>query len=511
MPRRSPVSRNNWHRRISYVAHSAVGQPVNTNTPIFVQLLQKHKVYLTQHQQALTCQICLDLMYKPFALAPCGHITCYNCLIRWFTALQNPNAAAVANDNANPLLENVDEVQLIVNSAEARQGTYLRRRKTCPVCRAAVLQRPVEMWGIKAMVATLVNSELMDLPVPIALPNSTTPGSANNNGDANNDPWRYIFQRTIPLNNARQGPLMHGQVPDHEHMGVHDYEDGGVYRCIECLHEIWGGVCSGCNRRYPGHGTDDDDLDDDDDSVLDGVNYLFRHEPHHFVHDGELDEDEDDEDDEDGYDQFWGEGDNHLPVNLHHPVYPMHDYIFLSGDEAMTDSEGEGDNLQDLNIFDSFHPAYIGPPALGGIARIDEGSDEERESNYGGSFIDDNEEEEGEDLDDEEDVIELDASSDEESTRPRRQPQSRIQQRQRPQVISEGEESEDEENIVDLDDDEDDDLPARPRHAAVVLTDDSRSSGEESDDNEEALAEEEAEVLPRLRARPRARVLSDDE
>ncbi|KAF8798809.1 hypothetical protein BYT27DRAFT_7202503 [Phlegmacium glaucopus] len=472
-------------------------------------LLQRHKVYLTQHQQALTCQICLDLMHKPFALAPCGHITCYNCLIRWFTALQGPNAAGVANDNANPLSENVDEVQLIVNSAEARRGTYLRRRKTCPVCRAAVLQRPIEMWSIKAMVATLVNSALMELPVPMAPPNSTTPGEANNEGDANNDPWRYIFQCTKALNNAMQ---VQDQA-NREDLGMYDIEDGGIYRCIDCLHEIWGGVCSGCNRGYPGHERDDDDDDEDDDVDLDAVNYLFRrglrHQAHHIVealHDGEVDDDE-----EDGYNQFWGDEDEDvLHADLHHhPVYPMQEYLFLSGDEGMTDSEGEGDDLEEFEIFDPFRPGFIGQPPLGGIARIDEGSDYEHESDYGGSFIDDNEEEEGGIVDDGLEVTELDASSDEERTRPRRLPQNR-RQRQRPLVTSE------DENVIDLDDNAANELLARylgrstrmgsrnpgRRRAAVLSTDDSRSSGEEPDDNDEAPA--------RSRARLR-RVMSDDE
>lgn len=417
-------------------------------------------------------------MYKPFALAPCGHITCYNCLIRWFTALQNPNAAGVANND-------VDEVQLIVNSAEARRGTYLRRCKTCPVCRAAVLQRPVEMWSIKAMVATLVSSDLVDLPLPIAPPKSTTttPAGTNNNGDANNDPWRNIF-----YHNPRQGPLVQNQA-DHEHVGMYDIEDGGIYRCIDCFHEIWGGVCSGCNRGYPGHEGDVDDYDNDDDSE----NQFLQEEArrHDLVqqalNNGEFDEEEED------YDQFWDEGDgNHPHVNLHHhPIHP-HDHLFLNGDGGLTDSEGEGDSLQEWGIFNPFQPAFFGPPPLEGIV-VDEGSDEEHESDYGGSFIDDNEEEGEGIMDDGHEVFELDASSDEEEYA---RPSRLLQQRRRPLVVV----SEDEEEVVDLDDDEanDSDLLARylgrrtrnsRRRAATLSIDDSRSSGEEHDDNEESIAE----------------------
>ena len=458
---------------------------------MLVQILQRHKIHLAQHQQALTCQICLDLMHKPFALAPCGHITCYNCLIRWFTVLQNPNAAGAADDNANPLPENVDELQLIVNSIEAKRGTYLRRRKTCPVCRAAVLQRPVEMWGIKSMVVTLVNSKLVDLPVPIAPPNFTPPGGANNNDEANNDPWRYIFRPT----NTRQGPLVQNQA-DREHMGMYDIEDGGIYRCIDCFHEIWEGVCSGCNRGYPGHEGDNDDNNSEFHQQGSG-----SRTPPDFADDIDVEPI-----------PFWDEENGNL-------LYPMLGHLFMSSDEGLTDSE-EDDDRRD-NFFDAFHPAFLGPPALEGIARVDEGSDEEHESDYGGSFIDDNEEGEGENIDDRPEVIELnDESSDEEHSHPLRLLQARIQQRRPPLVTRE-----DDGSIIDTDNEEANNHPAilarfsdrrsgtgsrNPtcRHAAVLLTDDSRSSDEEHDDDEEELAPE--DVLSRSRARPRW-VSSDEE
>ena len=423
-------------------------------------------------------------MHKPFALAPCGHITCYNCLIRWFSALQNSNATGAADDNVNPLPENVDEVQLIVNSAEATGGTYLRRRKTCPVCRATVLQRPVEMWGIKSMVVTLVNSNLVDLPVSSAPPNSTstTLGGANNNDDANNDPWRNIF---YPTNiNARLGPLVQNQA-DREDMGMYDNEDGGIYRCIDCFHEIWGGVCSGCNRGYPGHEGDDDDIDDydrDSDLLAQEVAPGFLHDEEPFP--------------------FWG-GEN---GNFFHP---MLGHLFMSSDEGMTDEEE--DDRPDI-FFDAFQPAYFGQPALEGIARVDEVSDEdeEHESDYGGSFIDDNEEG-GENMDDEQELIELndalnDASSDEEHSQPHLLLHTRTRRRGRPLVTSE-----DGGSIIDTDDEEASNIPARfsdrrsrmgPNDSRgrvfAILTDDSRSSGEEHDEEEEELTPE--DVLIRSQA-----------
>ena len=239
-------------------------------------------------------------MYRPYALTPCGHITCYGCLVRWFTApppnqavngAANPNPNPDPNQNANnnnnngpgqPDEDNAevgvrgpDDVDHILNTAAARGGTFVRRRKNCPVCRAAIVERPVEMWGIKSMVASLVRSGLVELPAPAAphLPVASGEGAGGPAGDnnRNNDPWRNIFRRRLPgggLNGLLFGqPPAAAQMDEHRgDMGWFDEDDGGVYRCIECFHEIWDGVCSGCNRAYPGHvGGDDDDDDDSED------------------------------------------------------------------------------------------------------------------------------------------------------------------------------------------------------------------------------------------------------
>lgn len=40
--------------------------------------------------------------------------------------------------------------------------------------------------------------------------------------------------------------------------GMYDAEDQ-VYRCLDCMHEIWGGSCSQCGRHYSGHDVDASD------------------------------------------------------------------------------------------------------------------------------------------------------------------------------------------------------------------------------------------------------------
>jgi hypothetical protein len=60
------------------------------------------------------------------------------------------------------------------------------------------------------------------------------------------DPWVNIFPPT----------LLRPAIPPVEGspgvFGMYDAEDQ-VYRCLDCMHEIWGGSCSQCGRHYSGH------------------------------------------------------------------------------------------------------------------------------------------------------------------------------------------------------------------------------------------------------------------
>jgi hypothetical protein len=57
-------------------------------------------------------------------------------------------------------------------------------------------------------------------------------------------------------------------------MGMYDAEDGGIYRCLDCMHEIWDGVCSSCGRVYSGHEDYGDNVSDEEYSGL-GVEDAF--------------------------------------------------------------------------------------------------------------------------------------------------------------------------------------------------------------------------------------------
>ena len=95
------------------------------------------------------------------------------------------------------------------------------------------------------MVATVARSGLgqdfhqsVDVNFEVALPtNSETPPQ---------DPWANIFPPTL----LRTGTPPLEASPDV--FGMYDAEDQ-VYRCLDCMHEIWGGSCSQCGRHYTGH------------------------------------------------------------------------------------------------------------------------------------------------------------------------------------------------------------------------------------------------------------------
>ncbi|KAF7343408.1 RING-type domain-containing protein [Mycena venus] len=287
-------------------AESSLAAIARLNQELNIQsiLLKKHEATLTQFTQSLTCQVCLDLLHKPYALAPCGHIACYNCLVAWFTS-----------------------------EPEEQHHHFGPRRKTCPNCRATIKERPVEVWNIKELVAGLVKSGLVSgpsisagPPPPPALPGVPPPANAPS------DPWHNIFRYPHQHPMFHPPPLNGGEPLSVEDMGMLDAEDG-VYRCLDCMHEIWNGVCTSCQREYAGHRIADDDGEDFGDSDGEDEPIFWPHflpmhggmgiefpGPQWWNADDDDDDDDDDDEDEseleraiqdaeDGYDSFIDDGD----------------------------------------------------------------------------------------------------------------------------------------------------------------------------------------------------------
>lgn len=160
-------------------------------------------------------------MYKPYALSPCGHLACYDCLVSWFKA---------PPPDERPVLPPVP-----------------LRKKTCPHCRAVVTDRPAQVWGVKSIVGNFSKSGLLQ-------GNFLSPDESAQNASDSADPWEGIFRKVVRGHGYDDLGYLDGA-------GILDDEDGGVYRCYDCMHEIWNGVCSNCGREYPDPNEEDEDFD----------------------------------------------------------------------------------------------------------------------------------------------------------------------------------------------------------------------------------------------------------
>ncbi|KAI5118951.1 hypothetical protein M0805_006297 [Coniferiporia weirii] len=243
-------------------------------------LLTTHKDFFAALAPSLTCQICLEPMHRPYALAPCGHTACYGCLIAWFRAppqhITHPPPPHLAHnfDREDPSLLARDTPML------------LRKEKTCPHCRAVVREVPVEAWGIKDIVAHLFASKgnmAKDLyPDHVKPPETRETGISQPSADA----WKGVFKPDHARAQAIFNTLINlgtggGAAEANEDRGrdgdrgFYDDEDN-VYRCTVCYHEVWDGICTACGRLYPGlldHAEEDDDGDDDGGDWMDAENF----------------------------------------------------------------------------------------------------------------------------------------------------------------------------------------------------------------------------------------------
>jgi len=175
----------------------------------------------------------------------------------------------------------------------------VHRKKTCPHCRSAIRDRPIENFTIKEMVNFLVNSGVLeDIPRDAATKSAALAASA--------DPWVGIFPKLPGRENDFGGPPfpLFGEGEDEDFgydegdLGMYDEEDD-VYRCRQCLNEVVDGFCTLCERVYQptwaagpllggflgGHG---DPLWGDDDSVSDeGEEYFQEGYEESFIDDDE--------------------------------------------------------------------------------------------------------------------------------------------------------------------------------------------------------------------------------
>ncbi|KAF9244134.1 hypothetical protein BU15DRAFT_71700 [Melanogaster broomeanus] len=124
---------------------------------------KKSDELITTVESNTQCQICMELLFKPYGLSPCGHILCVACLQEWFR-----KAPAIEDE----MYDDNDPDYLV------------RRRKTCPCCRAHVRHRPIPVFVIKAIVAAISK-------VRGGSPGGGSPGREPASGDV--DPWEGLF------------------------------------------------------------------------------------------------------------------------------------------------------------------------------------------------------------------------------------------------------------------------------------------------------------------------------
>ncbi|KAH9888790.1 hypothetical protein C8Q73DRAFT_654623 [Cubamyces lactineus] len=112
-------------------------------------------------ESGLTCQICMELLLKPYGLSPCGHVLCVTCLLEWFKSAP-PGEDEMLDDEYSDAL--------------------LYRKKTCPCCRTIVRSRPIPLYLVKSLASVLDKAK--------APSGSVRPSPPPDDGD----PWAGIFR-----------------------------------------------------------------------------------------------------------------------------------------------------------------------------------------------------------------------------------------------------------------------------------------------------------------------------
>jgi hypothetical protein len=188
--------------------------------------LQSLHTDINAMRDLITCQVCHKFMYEPYALS-CGHTYCYTCLSQWLGA---------------------------------------NRKKTCPDCRAVIVQQPVPSYVIRELVLIfasrnqlLPDGETTDEHETMAKEEAAIVANDKaNEHDMNGGLFKGVFKR------GRQ-----------HRMPIHDPGDN-VDRCPDCNWEIEDGYCNNC-----GQPVGDDDMSDFDDDDTDSLASLDRGEMDH--------------------------------------------------------------------------------------------------------------------------------------------------------------------------------------------------------------------------------------
>ncbi|KIY52978.1 hypothetical protein FISHEDRAFT_69435 [Fistulina hepatica ATCC 64428] len=175
----------------------------SNNTDLLISSIESH----------LQCQVCMDILLKPFSLSPCGHVLCLACLQEWFRK-------APANDD---------------NDMDSDDPDYLLYRpKSCPCCRTVVNGRPAPAFIVKNIANAL------------HLPREASDAGRPESPTSDSDPWKGLF-------------------PDSEH----DSENSDAESMVSDLLDLPPRM-GGLRIRYSDD-SDEDEADVEDEDSDDGV------------------------------------------------------------------------------------------------------------------------------------------------------------------------------------------------------------------------------------------------
>ncbi|SJL13929.1 uncharacterized protein ARMOST_17380 [Armillaria ostoyae] len=117
-----------------------------------------------------TCEICATYMWSPYLLPECGHTFCQTCIRDWFAttkrgySLENPeyhptDLIEIPEDLLETMLNYAfdrDELATLSSKIAALGGGPVY---SCPICRRAVENPPVEIYAMKSIVRVVAAAQ----------------------------------------------------------------------------------------------------------------------------------------------------------------------------------------------------------------------------------------------------------------------------------------------------------------------------------------------------------------
>ncbi|THU92988.1 hypothetical protein K435DRAFT_967484 [Dendrothele bispora CBS 962.96] len=225
--------------------------------------VQSNEEFISNVESAIQCQICMDTYYKPFVLAPCGHVYCLPCLQDWF------KKAPTSEDDMDIDPEELNDPEYIMS-----------RQKTCPTCRAIVTRRPSPLFVVNNIVAAF--KKFKDLPVAVPSITPSAPGTSaltsilsrrsNSPLVGDEDPWDGIFYEDVETEEEEEDEI--------------DMDSEYMYGYMFGAADGWE---SYDGEEYSVYGDDNSDEDEDDEDEESGSDdddheYVYPHwEPPSFA------------------------------------------------------------------------------------------------------------------------------------------------------------------------------------------------------------------------------------